>query len=534
MSRLSGWNRLVAIQVVILACGAVSVAAERGAKRIRQRERATAPAAAGAHNNNKKKQVAAGTHNNKKKKPAAAGAHNNKKKKQVAAGTHNNKKKKPAATRTHNNNKKKTAATRTRNNNKKKPAATGTRNNNKKKPAARRSRSRNRTTSQTTKSDHQAPQEEPILPPSIAYKNVVSHEEVALDFADTGFQWPQPNGLGSAVTITYSFSNLLDGELRGLSAENAKRAVEEALTLWSEVAPIHFVEMVDQGPLPTGEELAYPASDHPQIRFGHHRIDGETGGALAHAYLPFSTREGLAGDIHFDRDEPWNHNGGGLFLETALHEIGHALGLDHDVEYDAIMNPIIQNRFDDLGTGYLLEDDIVGIRNLYGHGPGSVVTLDPPANTPPSEAPLGDNNDQEPRAEQEAFGVLATLDNTNRTLSISGDHDANSIVVISVPWFVAVIGTEETPVNSQPGAVFFFSPRGSITCNLGAGDDTLTCFRLITRTLECELGTGDDTISLFFCSIRNVLANGATGTDALFRIGSKIKNLGHLGFEQVK
>ncbi|MEE3372528.1 MAG: matrixin family metalloprotease [Planctomycetota bacterium] len=521
MSRLSAWNQLLAIQVVILACAAASLAAERSVKRKRHRERATAPAADRTQKDQKKKQAASGAQKDQKKKQAGSGAQKNKKKKQAASGAQKNKKKKQAASGAQKNKKKK-------------QAASGAQKNKKKRQAASGPRTRNRAKSQTTESDHQAPQNEPILPPSIAYKNAASHEEVALDFADTGFQWPQPNGLGSAVTITYSFSNLLDGELRGLSAENAKRAVEEALTLWSEVAPIHFVELVDEGPLPTGEELAYLASDYPQIRFGHHLIDGETGAALAHAYLPFSTREGLAGDIHFDRDEPWNRNGGGLFLETALHEIGHALGLDHDVENDAIMNPIIQNRFDDLGTGYLLEDDITGIRNLYGYGTGSVVTLDAPVNTPPSEDPHGDNNDQDPQSDQEAFGVLATLDTTNRTLSISGDHGANSIVVISVPWFVAVIGTEDTPVNSQPGALFLLSPRGSITCNLGAGDDTLTCFRLRTRTLECELGAGDDTISLLFCSIRNVLANGATGTDALFRLGSQIKNLGHVGFEQVK
>ena len=403
-----------------------------------------------------------------------------------------------------------------------------------KKTSNRRTRTHKHAQSQVAESQHQSTANEPILPPSIAYKVTASHEEVTLDFAHTGFQWPQPEGPGTAVTITYSFSNLLNGELRGLSAENAKRAVEEALTLWSEFAPIHFVEMIDEGPLPTGEELAYRALNRPQIRFGHHLIDGENGNALAHAYLPFSTSEGLAGDIHFDRNDSWNWDGGGLFLETALHEIGHALGLDHNIENDAIMNPVIQNRFDRLGTGYLLEDDIAGIRNLYGYGSGSVTTLTTPSDTPPGEEPDGESSDQPPLSEQDTFGVLATMNSKSRTLSISGDHESNSIMVISVPWFVAVIGTADTPVNSQAGAVFFFSPGGSITCDLGSGDDTLTCFRLKSRMLECELGAGDDTMNLLFCSLRKVLANGATGTDALRRFASPIKDYSHVGFEQVK
>ena len=522
MSRFSGWNRLLVFQIAFLACGATSLlAAERRAHRQRHQARAATPAAGRSQPTKETKPPAGRSQPTKRTKPPAGRSQPTKKTEPPARRSQPTKKTKPPARRSQPT--KKTE-----------PPARRSQPTKKTKPPARRSRTRERAKPQATEVDQPGPQNEPILPPSVAYKYAASREEVTLDFSNTGFQWPQPDGPGTAVTITYSFSNLLNGELRGLSADNAKRAVEEALTLWSEVAPIHFVEMADEGPLPTGEELAYRASDHPQIRFGHHLIDGETGGALAHAYLPFSTREGLAGDIHFDRDEPWNWDGGGLFLETALHEVGHALGLDHDVENDAIMNPIIQNRFGGLGTGYLLADDIAGIRNLYGYGTGSVAVLNAPVNTPPGEDPDGDSSDQQPPSEQESFGVLATLDSKSRTLSISGDHEANSIMVISLPWFVAVIGTDDTPVNSQSGSVFFFSSRGSITCDLGSGDDTLTCFRLKSRTLECELGAGDDTLSLLFCSIRNMLANGATGTDALFRLGSQIRNFGHVGFEQVK
>ena len=496
MSRFSRSNQLLVFQIAILACSAgLPLASERRTHRKRQRVRVTASA-------DRRAQPAKSTKKPDRRAQSAKSAKKPGRRAQPAKSTNKPDRRAQPAKST-------------------------------KKPG-RRPQTHKHVQSQVSASQHQSTPHEPILPPSIAYKVTASHEEVTLDFAHTGFQWPQPEGPGTAVTITYSFSNLLNGELSGLSAENAKRAVEEALTLWSEVAPIHFVEMVDDGPLPTGEELAYRALDRPQIRFGHHPIDGDTGNALAHAYLPFSTSEGLAGDIHFDRNDSWNWDGGGLFLETALHEIGHALGLDHNIENDAIMNPVIQNRFDGLGTGYLLEDDIAGIRNLYGDGSGSVATLPPPSDTPPGEEPDGKSNTQPPPSEQDTFGVLATVDPKSQTLSISGDHESNSIMVISVPWFVAVIGTADTPVNNQPGSVFFFSPRGSITCDLGSGDDTLTCFRLKSRLLECELGAGDDTMNLLFCSVRKVLANGATGTDALRRFASPIKDYSHVGFEQVK
>ena len=82
-------------------------------------------------------------------------------------------------------------------------------------------------------------------------------QDVRLDFFNTGFKWPQPGGSGSAVTITYSYSNLLNGQLQGLTATELKQAVEEALSEWAAYAPLHFVEVADSGPVATsaGHEL---------------------------------------------------------------------------------------------------------------------------------------------------------------------------------------------------------------------------------------------------------------------------------------
>ena len=75
---------------------------------------------------------------------------------------------------------------------------------------------------------------------------------------------------------------------------------------------------------------------------------------------------GLAGDIHFDDDEIWAINGEEGTTDytwTALHEIGHAIGLRHSREQDAVMWPWF--------TGYrpdtrLTQDDINGIQDIYG------------------------------------------------------------------------------------------------------------------------------------------------------------------------
>ena len=51
------------------------------------------------------------------------------------------------------------------------------------------------------------------------------------------------------------------------------------------------------------------------------------------------------------------------FFWTALHEIGHSLGLDHSDSKDAIMYPFYTGFKENLA---LNEDDIKGIRYIYG------------------------------------------------------------------------------------------------------------------------------------------------------------------------
>ena len=83
-------------------------------------------------------------------------------------------------------------------------------------------------------------------------------------------------------------------------------------------------------------------------------------------YLNSSCSPGISGDIHFDDDETWTINGEKDTTDytwTALHEIGHALGLRHSNEQSAIMWPWF--------TGYkpdtkLTQDDINGIQAIYG------------------------------------------------------------------------------------------------------------------------------------------------------------------------
>lgn len=96
-------------------------------------------------------------------------------------------------------------------------------------------------------------------------------------------------------------------------------------------------------------------------------FDDSDGVILAHAFQPLA---GLGGDIHFREDLEWDFDDGYTdqqsenrysFYATALHELGHSLGLDHsDVE-----NAVMYGYYTD-STGSLSYDDIAGIQHIYG------------------------------------------------------------------------------------------------------------------------------------------------------------------------
>lgn len=341
-----------------------------------------------------------------------------------------------------------------------------------------------------------------------------------LNFAVSGLQWDQVDGPGSQLTITYSYSNLLEGGMRGLTTDQLKLAVEESLSLWASEAPLNFVEIEDVGPDPTAADASYAVGNSADIRIGAHVIDGPNGAQLAHAFVPFSTTDGIAGDLHFDIEEDWSLSSGGVFLETALHELGHCLGLDHEENVDAIMNPFLGGRFSGLGTGFLLTDDIAGIQAIYGSGTGSVTPLVADPNDEPNVDPT-DVND-----------VIAELD-SGGMLTVTGDSLDNSLLVYSSSWLTVVWGYNETTINGQRGDFWFTRGQKSVNITTGDGSDTVILYGVSAESATVDLGAGDDTLAILFSRITAVTAEPGDGTDRILTWFSRIGELVETGFETV-
>ena len=172
--------------------------------------------------------------------------------------------------------------------------------------------------------------------------------------------WP-----AGQATITYSFNDLIlhaDGERenslgRSLSPD-LRDIVREAMDAWESVCGVEFVEVADstRANVRIGWQ-PYSAADPIYVSDG-------PGSTLGITWTWFSGNGISRQSVVFDPADSFTSTG---FYDTALHELGHVLGIDHSDVRGAVLAGLPTTPYSDQpGRDHLTDDDIAAAQRLWG------------------------------------------------------------------------------------------------------------------------------------------------------------------------
>ncbi|BCW90204.1 hypothetical protein sos41_33720 [Alphaproteobacteria bacterium SO-S41] len=172
--------------------------------------------------------------------------------------------------------------------------------------------------------------------PPVAMAPTVSFtaEQAAAQLTRGGYTWQAQMGQPVTVTYAYRFSapTTMPDDTGGFSQFNGAQvlAAEAALRAWSDVAQITFTRV-------SGLGVNGNYSNNATILFGNYSTGGDD--AAGFAFLPNPNAKGagsIAGDVWINATLNYNTGPIGTYGAAVLiHEIGHAIGLEHPGDYDA-------------------------------------------------------------------------------------------------------------------------------------------------------------------------------------------------------
>ncbi len=250
-----------------------------------------------------------------------------------------------------------------------------------------------------------------------SYSLVVTEEKHQVGFEGAMAMGPQDK-MNYQLSTPWDHTNVtyhISGGLSQFSAQQIDAVIAQALQGWSNGTPLTFTEVSGRGDI--------------NINFAY--IDGPLN-ILGQTCLPGNP---CAGDVTFDNSENWTlgtPQGSDTIslLGVATHELGHAIGLLHTQDANAIMYPEY--------SPYILTpqaDDIAGAQRLYGQGAGRVsnTTAIPAQPTtvpaPPGQMQVSGQLDNTKFAHFWDFDVVAGDTVTITMHATSGDLDSFLIVI---------------------------------------------------------------------------------------------------------
>ncbi len=154
-------------------------------------------------------------------------------------------------------------------------------------------------------------------------------------------------------------SNFVSTMNQKFGAGNWINSINDAFAQWEAVANVNFAQVPDDG-APFGSGTYQQGSPE----FGDIRIGGLalSSGTLSLTLIPPPANGGSdSGDIFFNTTQNFHINSDYDLQSVAIHEIGHALGVGHSTDINAVMYPYYGGVEQSPNT-----DDINGVQAVWG------------------------------------------------------------------------------------------------------------------------------------------------------------------------